>query len=133
VLRATSTTATTPAQKKRKSKTRYRSPEGASGVRDLARGVFDRDWDYFGTAKSRILHVSDLLEGKAYDSIKQELIMIHGSPNNTPAGASRWISSPKTLPTMHTWLTSTRRTTTLRLKLLLPHGSPGDNRGTHGS
>ena len=33
------------------------------------RGVFDRDLDHFPTAKSRIGHISDLLEGKAWDYV----------------------------------------------------------------
>jgi hypothetical protein len=95
---AASTTAMTPAQKKRKSKDPPAfAGKGTPTERQAefetwhvkVRGVFDRDWDYFDTPKSRILHISDLLEGKAYDYIKQGLTAMLENPNDV----SRWVWS----------------------------------------
>jgi hypothetical protein len=49
------------------------------------KGVFDRDWDYFDTVQSQILYISDMLEDKAYEFIKQGLELMHENPNNTSA------------------------------------------------
>jgi len=46
------------------------------------KGVFDCDQDYFNTVQSQILYILDMLEGKAYEFIKQGLELMHENPNN---------------------------------------------------
>ena len=43
--------------------------------------------EYFNTVKSRILHISDLLEDKAYDLVKKGLQIMHENPSDT----SKWM------------------------------------------